>query len=102
MSNATAVVKFKNGFTQYSVYYGSIDMVGRQTYSTKSEAWDNYNNYKSEPKCEHDIKNVELYTDYGGGITWDGKCCSKCGWVTDGVDPYYEEDDDTSVFGNWL
>lgn len=97
LNNAMTTVKFINGTRRYAVYYGSIDVIDNQTYPTKEDAWNNSREFLLEPKCNHDIKHVELYADYGNGIMWDGKCCSKCGWMIGGVDPYYEEDDTIEI-----
>lgn len=101
MSRASGYVIFKDRTKRFCMYDGGIDRIENQTYPIIEEARTNYRTYPSAPRCEHDEQNVELFTDYGGGITWEGKCCSKCGWITQGNDPY-ADNEDSFGFMSWL
>lgn len=98
MSKAMVEIKFTDGSVRYALYHGSIDVIERQTHPTKNEVWNEHKFHKSEMNCIHEVEEVELLANYGSGIKWYGKCCSKCGLMIEGTDPYYNEDDDATMF----
>ncbi|MDU6995967.1 MAG: hypothetical protein E6356_13990 [Terrisporobacter othiniensis] len=94
MSHASGEVRFKDGTIRYVEYNGTSDFMHSLSYETKQEMDDNWRELPEEPKCEHrHIEDVELYSSYGYGFTWEGKCCKDCGWIVEGEDPYQEENE---------
>ena len=91
MSHASGEVRFKDGTIRYVEYNGTSDIMNELSYETKKEMHNKWRKEYEEPNCKHEhVEDVELYTSYGDGITWQGKCCKDCGWITEGTDPYQE------------
>lgn len=102
MSHSGGEVRFKDGSVRYVEYNGTCDVMFPLSYVTREEMRENWREYPEEPKCEHkNIEKVELYSDYGNGFDWNGECCKDCGWITKGLDPHWEEEED-SEYAWWL
>lgn len=102
MSNCSGKVIFKDGTVRHSEYYGTSDIMCPLSYKTREEMNDNWRKWPEEPECKHEnIEEVELYSSYGNGFSWEGKCCKDCGWIAEGTNPYKEDEyeDALSWFG---
>lgn len=104
MSHSNGTVKFEDGTIRYVEYNGTDDIMYPLSYKTENEMDENWRKIPEEPNCKHNNREpVELYAAYGGGISWQGECCKYCGWITQGRNPYFSEDEymDHLYFGSF-
>lgn len=86
MSKATGQVKFPDGKIMFYLYYGTVDVELRDLYETfdaMHEFWEAFNRSMigifSKRVCECDKNEpIEIATDYGGGMWWEGRACRYC------------------------
>lgn len=89
LSHASGKVKFNDGTVMHYEYDGTSDWVIPKFYNTHEEMWDNWRKYEYiENHCEHDIEDVEIYSDYGNGFYWKGKACRKCNMIIGELSPF--------------
>ncbi|MES5896970.1 hypothetical protein [Bacillus cereus group sp. RP43] len=90
MSAAVCHVKFKDNTVLYALYSGNSDIVRPQLHQGRNDV--SYDSAWIKCECGND-ESVRLYTEYGSGFSWDGRACKKCMTISDGVDPYGQDDD---------
>lgn len=83
MSHSEGQVRFKDGVIKFFEYNGNCDCISSILFDTYEEMKDNWKKDIEPPKCECIAEPVEFYTCYGGGITWAGTACRKCGKILD-------------------
>lgn len=102
MSNATGQVRFPDGEIMFFIYRGTYDRADSDLYPSSKEAWDNWKRGHDLSHTSHEEEDVEIATDYGGGITWQGKACCLCHKIVAGTNPYQygydDEDEDGGAF----
>ena len=92
MSRANGLIKFKDGSIKWTIYNGTVDQMHPLYYNTNEEAWKGYKHDDYPEVCKHEKETVEIYSDYGGGFYWEGKCCTTCKSIGyDYTDPYGDE-----------
>ncbi len=98
MSNATGQARFSNGEIMFFIYRGTYDRADSDLYPSREEAWDNWERGHDLSHTSHEEEDVDIATDYGDGITWQGKACRLCNKIVAGHEPnefgYDEEDDE--------
>lgn len=89
-----SLVRFnKNGKIVYCEYNSTRDFMRAKLFETEKEM-DKYWR-KEQPlvnNCKHESEDVEIYSTYGGGFSWEGKACRKCMQLIDGLIPDFIED----------
>ncbi len=86
MSSGFALVRFPNGEIRYGVYSGTVDFLHRGLYDTMKEAFASYRaGALTDPVG--DREEVEVYTNYGGGMWWTGTAWRNAA-ADDAVDPW--------------
>lgn len=95
LSRTLALIRFEDtGNIYMGVYDGTSDIL-YSCFASAERCWDEQDQcYKyfdtvSEfcktnqdiSYFESDISNIEIYSDYGGGFSWEGKGVEKCGIV---------------------
>lgn len=89
MSHASGKVKFKDDKIMHYEYDGTSDWCIPKLYDTHEEMRNNWRKYEYEEiHCEHDLEDIEIYSDYGNGFYWKGKACRKCNMIIEGLNPY--------------
>lgn len=87
MSRAIALVKFNDGTIVRGCYDGTRDAISQWLitdedlkekyngccFSWDSEKWDNYDNEYIDTNIINDAEDVEIFTNYGEGLYWNGK-----------------------------
>lgn len=98
MSRATAAVRFQDGTVKWGIYDGTSDILIPRLFDGPDEPWDAYYADRKGlpkvelwPEAEGEPEPVTIYSDYGGGWTWESMATRNV--VTEGLDPFeYVED----------
>ena len=78
MSHDVGAVKFNDGTIKYYEYNGTSDVVISHIYDSLKEVRENWRNHVwEECNCENE-EEVRIYSNYGGGFTFDGLACREC------------------------
>lgn len=87
MSRAIALIKFNDGTILRGCYNGTSDFISQwlisdeeleqkyegSCFSWDSKKWDNYDNEYIDTDEIYDAEDVEIFSDYGNGFSWNGK-----------------------------
>jgi hypothetical protein len=98
MSDALLKVTFKDGYRLFGLYHGTSDIAYENLFDTEDEPWiyrrHKDEKYKELTKTREAInpETVEIHSYYGGGFSWEGKACRIAKVITQGCDPYPEEE----------
>lgn len=125
MSHGKGQCRFYDGNIKYFEYDGTDDICRPKLYDTFDEMIDNWrkpyvsieannithdkkswfkkifrnNKDKEQSMCDHNVEDVEIYTDYGGGFYWKGTACRKCNMILEGKEPCELPIEDRSIEG---
>ena len=75
----------------YFRYDGTVDVAVPAMWKTIEELTDNWRREPILPECPHELTEVTLHTEYGGGFSWPGKVCETCMVVRKGIMPWDED-----------
>lgn len=78
MSNSFAKVRFQDGTIKYAYYNTTSDILGEKLFNDT----DSVQNTHETISCNHQEEPIEIAQHYGKGMTWSGRACRKCGYIT--------------------
>jgi hypothetical protein len=85
MSNSIGQARFSDGQIFFFRFNGTSDYALPSLYPTPKFAL--AQNVVKNTLCDCENEDVELATDYGGGMHWEGKACKKCAEISIGLHP---------------
>lgn len=101
MSHANGLVKFKDGTILHYEYDGTMDICEPRLYISYERMRENWRkSIKNDENliCNHELEDVEIYTDYADGSFWPGTACRRCMMLITGKDPHNLKDKE----GNYI
>ncbi len=94
MSHAEGRI-FKDGeVVAFFEYDGTADMAYPTLRKTQQEVWHNWRkeDFSRRCTCGQPSEVVTIRSFYGAGHEWQGKACLTCMVITEGTNPYPEDD----------
>ncbi|MBG9732227.1 hypothetical protein ABD87_22650 [Lysinibacillus sphaericus] len=88
MSHTTGTVTFKDGEKLWFEFNGTMGICESALYETFDEMNDNWRNHEQRKCACNNHEEVEIYTSFADGETWDGRACRSCKCITRGITPF--------------
>jgi len=100
MSNATLMVRFKDGLILWGIYHGTSDIAYPGLFDSMHEAWA-YGVHERKQVCRNleekltksSPEPVEIHSDYGCGWYWGGEACRNTKMITSNLSGYRDDED---------
>lgn len=98
MGSAPLMVKFKDGH----FLFGCYDTVGDNALPYLSHTpFDCYSTWEYKCTPPEQPEEVEIFTAYANGFLWEGKACKTTGQITEGLNPYEDEERCKNIIPPW-
>lgn len=94
MSRAEGNVLKDGEVVAFFIYNGTVDIACSALSGSREEAWEDWSkgDLDRHCTCRQPAEAVTLRSFYGGGHDWPAKVCLNCMVITEGANPYPEDE----------